>query len=220
MKTLPAKGKIRGFTLIEVLVVVAVIFVLAALMLPTLDHTHTSRGPSCMSNQKQICLGLIMSQGDNDGKFPWQRSTATNGTMKLITNGQAASQLYPLTDYLKSFGCYLCPVDSGKVEATNYDHFTDQNISYFVNVDATTNTAATILTGDRHLIANGNPVKPGLFYYKDTSNLSWSRGLHGTGERTVGVMGFADGHAEMVKTTDLNGVFHRQGLVSDRMEVP
>jgi len=220
MKTLSAIGKISGFTLIEVLVVIALIVVLVVMMVPALDHPHTSRGPSCMSNQKQICLGLIMSQGDNDGKFPWQRSTATNGTMELITNGQAASQFLALADYLKSFCCYVCPVDAGKTAATNYDHFTGQNISYLVNVDATTNTAATILTGDRRLIVNGDPVTPGLLYYKNTSDLRWSRGLHGTGERTDGVMGFADGHAEIVKTTNLNGVFHRQGLVSDRLVVP
>jgi len=219
MKTFPARVPPHGMTLLELLVVLAILALLAALLLPEIVRPHDgTQHFSCMSNQKQICLGLVMSAGDNDGKFPWQLSTATNGTLELITNGQAASQFQALEPYLKSFVCYLCPSDSGKVAATNYDHFTDLNVSYFVNVDAPTTTATTILTGDRKLVANGNPVRPGLFYYKTTSDLDWARGVHDKGRRTAGILGFADGHAEFVSATNLNAVFGRQG--SSRLEVP
>jgi prepilin-type processing-associated H-X9-DG protein len=220
MKTLSTKGKISGFTLIEVLVILAVIFVLAAMILPSLTRPHIHGGPSCMNNQKQLCLGLILWQSDNDGKFPWQLSVATNGTMELITNGHAASQFYAFKDYVRYTGCYICPADKGRNAATNFDHFTDENISYFVNVDVMTNTATIILTGDRRFIVNGQPVKPGLFYYKNTSDLDWARELHGSGSLTAGVMGFADGHVERVNSTSLDAAFRGQGLVSDRLEVP
>ncbi len=48
MKTLPAKAKISGLTLIEVLVVIFVIVVLAAMLLPALsDRNH--KGDSTVS---------------------------------------------------------------------------------------------------------------------------------------------------------------------------
>jgi prepilin-type N-terminal cleavage/methylation domain-containing protein len=42
MKTISAKAKIRGLTLVEVLVVLAVLFVLATMLLPNLAGSHKS----------------------------------------------------------------------------------------------------------------------------------------------------------------------------------
>jgi hypothetical protein len=72
MRTLSAKAKIKGLTLIEVLVVIGVVFILAAMLLPTLNHSGPSRGIQCISKQKQIAVGFIMWHEDNGGQFPWQ----------------------------------------------------------------------------------------------------------------------------------------------------
>jgi hypothetical protein len=119
-----------------------------------------------------------------------------------------------------NFSVYICPTDAAKRVAANYETFSDQNTSYFVNVDAATNTASTILTGDRHLVANGQPVKPGLFYYKNTSDMGWTRELHGNDKYPIGFMGFADGHVQGGWQKETTSLFHQQGLVSDRLAVP
>ena len=61
-----------GFTLIEMLVVIAIIAVLIALLLPTVKEAKRSaRVIACGSNQRQYAMGLIgWAAEDRDGKYP------------------------------------------------------------------------------------------------------------------------------------------------------
>ncbi len=59
------------FTLIELLVVVAIIAILAALLLPALSHARElSRRTVCMSNQRQLAIGITLYASDNDAWVP------------------------------------------------------------------------------------------------------------------------------------------------------
>jgi len=226
MKILPGNGKASGLTLIEVLAILAILAILAALLLPDLlQRRRPYRGLSCASNLKQIGIAYIMWEEDHGGKFPAQIPSAEKGSMEMISSGYACLQFRPLSPYMpRNIWAFACPADKTKFAATNYNPLLEENVSYFANVDATTsNPVNTILAGDRHLLANGRPVKPGLFTFTNYTSMGWTLELHGNqGYHPFGFIGFADGHVqgEWDKDNALTTLFQEQPLISERLTVP
>ncbi|MDD7983973.1 prepilin-type N-terminal cleavage/methylation domain-containing protein [Lentisphaera marina] len=69
----------KGFTLIEVLVVVAIIGILASLLLPVLSSARAkSKQAVCMSQLKQLGIALYNYLDDNDAYFPYTRKVSNN----------------------------------------------------------------------------------------------------------------------------------------------
>jgi competence protein ComGC len=218
MKTLSGNRKVSGFTLIELLVIIFVIAVLAAMLLPATTHGGKARIPWCMNNQKQIDLGFQVFAGDNNGKFPMQLSVTNGGTMELVRNGNVFPHIQRISKVYDGhyMGILICPSDTERHAATNFETMNDLNISYFLNADASTNNpSASILTGDRNLEAVNWPVKSGLFVLTTNVYMRWTDDLH----TRRGCLSFADGHVQRIDT-NLNSIIWSQPLATNRLCVP
>lgn len=63
--------KTKGFTLIELLVVIAIIAILAAILFPVFAQARAkARQATCLSNQKQLALAVLMYAQDYDEVLP------------------------------------------------------------------------------------------------------------------------------------------------------
>jgi prepilin-type N-terminal cleavage/methylation domain-containing protein/prepilin-type processing-associated H-X9-DG protein len=99
--------KRKGFTLIELVVVIAIIAILAALLFPVFAQAREkARAISCASNEKQLALAVIMYTQDSDEQFP------VNPTADAATNFDfGTTWITGVQPYIKSYGVFTCPDD-------------------------------------------------------------------------------------------------------------
>ena len=158
-----------------------------------------------------------MWQTDHHDSFPWQVSATNGGTMELNEEGNVFPHFRTLAEFKLSPTLFVCPTDKSRKTAHSVTNVANENISYFLNLDAGTNTpVAIILIGDRNLQIDGRPARPGLFNATTNHDLSWTRDLH----RVGGNLGFADGHVEWCRTNGLNNKFREQRVAASRLVIP
>jgi prepilin-type N-terminal cleavage/methylation domain-containing protein/prepilin-type processing-associated H-X9-DG protein len=93
--------KQSGFTLIELLVVIAIISLLAAFLFPAFSRAReNARRSSCLSNLKQIGLGMTQYARDFDDRLP-RNDTTINVDTWVDT----------LQPYIKNDQVFVCPSD-------------------------------------------------------------------------------------------------------------
>ncbi len=134
MHDMPSSAKHRsGFTLIELLVVIAIIAILAAILFPVFARAReNARRASCMSNLKQIGLGMLQYTQDYDEKYPtalggmgysapasWtpQNVAGMPGAAFIVAddsgaasnNGHCVTWMDEIFPYVKSLQIFVCP---------------------------------------------------------------------------------------------------------------
>jgi len=105
--------KHKAFTLIELLVVIAIIAILAAILFPVFSQARASaRRTNCLSNMKQLTLGMLQYVQDYDERFPsWNWGFFCNGGNQGLPRDSAAFWTMAIYPYVKNDGVYQCPDD-------------------------------------------------------------------------------------------------------------
>jgi prepilin-type N-terminal cleavage/methylation domain-containing protein/prepilin-type processing-associated H-X9-DG protein len=127
----------EAFTLIELLVVIAIISILATILFPVFARAReNARRASCISNLKQMGLGMMMYVQDYDETFP----------ARQFVNGGTTIYWWRLLDpYTKSdqlFRCPSSPFSGSAVAATNGEYGANWDI---MKNPPTTPTSAAVV---------------------------------------------------------------------------
>lgn len=219
MKPSHSNQRCRAFTLVELLVVIFLLAILAAIILPANNGGPGKAGRiMCVNNLRQIGLAYRIWANDNGGKYPMDVSVTNGGTMNLVTNEKNAWLNYlVISNELTTPKLLHCPADTNSFAATNFSSgFNNQNISYFVGLNADTNHTQAFLAGDDNFEIGGVPVKSGLLEISSNMPIAWSAARHKFG----GNIGLADGSVQSVNNIDLPKLLDQTGLATNRLAIP
>ncbi|OPZ87410.1 MAG: Fimbrial protein precursor [bacterium ADurb.Bin429] len=90
----------KGFTLIELLVVIAIIAILAAILFPVFAKAREKANQTtCLNNQRQISVAIMMYAQDHDEYLPNQKTVwgvidVDRQILKCVTAGPAVQNAY------------------------------------------------------------------------------------------------------------------------------
>ena len=188
---------VRAMSLIELLCVMAIIAMLAALLLPAIGQAQArARRLQCIDHLHQVGVGFVSFANDHNGKFPMTVPVSAGGTLELAQGGDRIEgdfyfsyrHFQVASNELVTPKLLVCPADT-RPPATSFATFSNANLSYFIGVNAQFVRSTSILAGDRNL-TNDYAAPATLVRLGQDYSLRWTDELH----RYKGNLLFADGH--------------------------
>ncbi len=120
-------GQPSGFTLVELIVVIAIIMILAAMLLPVFERaTKAAEGISCLANVRHIGWAAQIYAQDHDLYFPPALIDVPDSSQKDCWD-------ILLQPYLGTVDIYLCPADENPTTGPSYTNSLKH--SYGINLD-------------------------------------------------------------------------------------
>jgi prepilin-type N-terminal cleavage/methylation domain-containing protein/prepilin-type processing-associated H-X9-DG protein len=186
LRRTPARAAVRGagtgFTLVELLVVIAVIGILASLLLPAATKAkNQALTTSCRNNLKQLMVCWELYTDENNNILPPNNfvffAAGPDSTNAALTAGDSGLSWCPgvapldtdtaniersvLFPYNRSTGIYRCPADRSTVVGNGMPRTRSYNMSISLNCDA----APGSYVKQTDIVA---PMPAGLFVLIDT----------------------------------------------------
>jgi len=120
----------RGFTLLELLVVISIISLLLALLGPSLTRARSlARRVACSHNLKQVALAMSLYTHDHDGKYPCAQDPVSTQPPYWLWMGRGwrrwVQPYLSTTVDVNNPSVLLCPADRtdpAKYESTSYSY--------------------------------------------------------------------------------------------------
>jgi len=208
-------SKPRGFTLVMLLVVVAVLAILAAMLLPALANAKKkAQRINCVNNLRASGFAFRIWEGDNDDKLPMAVPMAKGGTMELTTGADTFRHFQVMSNELSTPKILACPSDTGRTAAYNFARLKNQNVSYFVGLEASDEFPQRFLAGDRN-ITGGSEPENGILKLVPGQRASWTQAIH----VNQGNIGLADGSVQQFSNSALRAALKNSGDVTNTWRI-
>ncbi len=206
MRITRCRRRVEAFSLIELLCVIAIIAILAALLLPALGQAKAkAKRIQCVNHLRQAGLAFLSFSHDHNGLFPMAVPINQGGSLEYAQSAyRVAGPLYfsyrhfqALSNELVSPKLVICPADT-RLPAERFSELKNENLSFLVGINADTVHPNSILAGDRN-VTNDVTTRASLVRFGPNNSLRWTAELH----RFKGDLLFADGHVEGVNSPGL-----------------
>lgn len=214
----------RAFTLVEMLVVVTIIAILAALLLHSLSQGKTSAARiKCAGNLHQLGIAAQMYWADNNGNcFRFKLGTNQQGTLYwfgCLGPGREGQRFFDITTgvlypYVQGRGVELCPslnyaMAQFKLKASGAAYGYGYNLylsaSPPVNIASIARPTATALLADAAQVndfqppaSRSNPMLEEWYYVDCTTNYPNGHFRHAQRANVL----FCDGHVAMERMVE------------------
>src|SRR5258706_7661990 len=94
MKLHRSKSQSKGFTLVELLVVIGIIALLISILLPSLSRAReTANRVKCGSNLRQIGQAMMLYANENQGSYPRTNMNGTAAAPAIIVDTTGAKNV-------------------------------------------------------------------------------------------------------------------------------
>lgn len=199
----PAKN---GFTFVGLLVILAVLAILAAMLLPALAGAKgKAQRINCVNNLKQSGLAFRIWEGDNGDKYPMAVPSSQGGTMEFNTGADTFRHFQVMSNELNTPKILICPSDT-RAAARNFIRLNNQNVSYFVGLEANDASPQMLLDGDRNITSDNEPEN-GILKLIPGQTVRWTETMH----VNQGNVGLSDGSVQETSNSELREALQNSG---------
>ena len=187
MKRIGRAHQTFGFTLVGLLAILAVLALLAVVVLARLSKLRSyAVRATCGEHLREVGVGFQIWANDHDKKYPMSVSTNMGGTLEWVEGGKAVFSAISKSCRMnwavqKFWSARTTPGSSPVIPVMrfgfDFEQLKNENLSYFVGLDADKSKSHTLLAGDRNITNGLAPIRT-VLKLPPNRLTGWTEAMH------------------------------------------